>query len=481
MEVSLHSQHVIMIIGTLLLVACIGFYSGKKVMGNSDFSHGGNKAGVSIVTGTIMGTLVGGASTIGTAQMAFVCGFSAWWFTLGAGIGCFFLGTFYAKPMRDSGTQTIPQLLFHVYGEQAGLFAGVFASLGMFLNIVAQVIALVALLSAMFHLSTYASAVLGIVLMACYVSFGGVWGTGMVGMVKVALLYFTVLLAGTFAYVFMGGITGAHQVFPSYPWFSLFGRGWEKDFSAGFSLVVGVLSTQTYFQAVLAGRDLKTSRRGCWLSTVLIPPIGMAGIFIGLFMKAHFPEINPAEVFPLFVIKFLNPWLGGVVLATLLISVIGTGAGLSLGIATILSHDIYQKYFKQQADERAILKLTRAFICLVLGLALLFVSGNLKSLILQWSFLSMGLRGATCFIPLTAALLTKGRVASWAGTWAIVTGPLVVIAWELFSPFQIDSLLIGILAALLIFVWGTVCRKINKDGQALESADRKDFSLKGRQ
>ena len=42
-----------------------------------------------------MGTLVGGASTIGTAQLAYSFGFSAWWFTLGAGLGCVMLAAFY--------------------------------------------------------------------------------------------------------------------------------------------------------------------------------------------------------------------------------------------------------------------------------------------------------------------------------------------------------------------------------------------------
>ena len=38
--------------------------------------------------GAIIGTLVGGSSTIATAQLAYTFGMSAWWFTLGAGIAC---------------------------------------------------------------------------------------------------------------------------------------------------------------------------------------------------------------------------------------------------------------------------------------------------------------------------------------------------------------------------------------------------------
>jgi hypothetical protein len=96
----LTNQHIITIVMTLFLITLVGIYSGKKIKCDDDFCQGGNKAGVGIITGTIMGTLVGGASTVGTAQMAFVYGFSAWWFTLGAG-SALFSGNNYG--LRDTG------------------------------------------------------------------------------------------------------------------------------------------------------------------------------------------------------------------------------------------------------------------------------------------------------------------------------------------------------------------------------------------
>lgn len=87
-------KHVIGIVITFGIILFVSIYSGSKVKSSSDFSVGGKKARRGIVAGTIMGTLVGGASTVGTAQLAFLFGFSAWWFTLGAGIGCLILGFF---------------------------------------------------------------------------------------------------------------------------------------------------------------------------------------------------------------------------------------------------------------------------------------------------------------------------------------------------------------------------------------------------
>ena len=60
-----------------------------------------------IVAGIIMGTLVGGSSTVGTAQLAYNYGMSAWWFTLGGGIGCLLVALVYSKAWQNSGSMTL--------------------------------------------------------------------------------------------------------------------------------------------------------------------------------------------------------------------------------------------------------------------------------------------------------------------------------------------------------------------------------------
>ena len=98
--------HVVGMLATIGLIVGIGVYSGRKVASAADFSSGGGKAGAWIVCGAIMGTLVSGQATIGTAQLAFSFGMSAWWFTLGSGIGCLILAIGYAAPFRRSGCTT---------------------------------------------------------------------------------------------------------------------------------------------------------------------------------------------------------------------------------------------------------------------------------------------------------------------------------------------------------------------------------------
>ena len=81
---------------TLVVVMGIGIYSSRKVKSAEGFSVSARRAGVPLVAGSIAGTCVGGGATVGTAQLAASVGLSAWWFTLGIGIGMVILGIFYA-------------------------------------------------------------------------------------------------------------------------------------------------------------------------------------------------------------------------------------------------------------------------------------------------------------------------------------------------------------------------------------------------
>lgn len=455
----LSTVHITTVICTLLLVTAVGFYSLRRVKSASDFAVGGRSAGATLITGTIVGTLVGGASTIGTAQLAFQYGFSAWWFTLGAGIACIILGLFLARPLRESGASTGPGFLAQVYGNQARTMASIFSSLGIFLSIIGQILSAVALLTSMFTMEPLTAAFIAVMLVVFYVIFGGVWGTGIVGTLKIILLYISMVAAGWIAYKMGGGIGGFRAQFPPFPWFSLFGRGYSKDLAAGFSLLVGVLSTQTYLQAVFSGKDAGASRRGALISGLITIPIGITGIFVGLYMRSNFPYINAGEALPTFILQYLPHWLGGIVLATLLISVIGTGAGLVLGVSTMLSQDIYKKYIAPNASDKSVLLFSRLSIVLISGLTLVFVSGNLNSLILKWSFLSMGLRGATICLPLLFAVFLKGFVNPKAGRLAIGLAPLLSILWAVFGSESIDPLYVGMLASFTVLVFGSLLAK----------------------
>ncbi|MFR7893951.1 MAG: sodium:solute symporter family transporter [Dysosmobacter sp.] len=278
------------------------------------------------------------------------------------------------------------------FSPTAGLITSVLATLGLGLNIVSQLLSANVLLSSMFGLNTLTCTAISVVTMACYVIFGGVNSTGLLGIVKSVLLYIAVLGVRRRGFGALRRHRQHPAVLPHDQYFNLFARGVGKDLGAGVSVILGVISTQTYVQALLAGRDSASSRRGALLSALLIPPIGVGGILIGYYMRISFPAMAAGEAFPRFVIQNIPPVLSGVVLATLFIAVVGTGAGLALGLSTVITNNIYKRFAKH-TDSRSSLRFSRAVILITLLIAAVFTTGNLKSAILTWGFLSMGASG----------------------------------------------------------------------------------------
>ena len=141
------------ILCTLALITAVGIYAGKKVKSARDFTTGSN-LGAPMIAGSLIGTLVGGSSTIGTAQLAFDYGFSAWWFTLGGGIGLCILALVFAKPLYNSGLTTLPQILTREYGKRIATLSAVLMSVGTFMSIVSQMLSGTALITSMVEVAT---------------------------------------------------------------------------------------------------------------------------------------------------------------------------------------------------------------------------------------------------------------------------------------------------------------------------------------
>ncbi|MEG1774711.1 MAG: hypothetical protein RR320_07645, partial [Oscillospiraceae bacterium] len=270
---------------------------------------------------------------------------------------------------------------------------------------------------------------------------------------KTALLYVSVLTAGALVLTRAGGFDALHAALPDAQYFNVFSRGIGHDGGEGLSMIFGVLSTQTYAQSVFAGRDEPTVRRGLIASALLIPPIGVGGVLVGLYMRLDAPGIPSAQVFPQFVLRTMPGAFAGMVLATLLITIVGAGAGLALGAGTILSQDVYRR-LRPQASDTACLLVARLSIAATLAASLFFTAERLQAAILSWSFLSIALRGAMLFLPLCGALFAPGKIDRRFALAALVTGPLTVLVGKMVFSLPFDPLFLGMTAALLLMLVG---------------------------
>lgn len=451
--------HIFGIALSLISMVALSIYSGKVARKSEGLS-------AKEVAGSIMGTLVGGSSTVGTAQLAYSFGMSAWWFTLGSGIACLILALLFAKPLHKSGHKTLIEFISDKYGSKNGLIASVLSSLGSFINIISQLVAATAIIAVVApDLPVIPSLLISAAFMALYVIFGGTKGSGLVGILKMLLLYVSMLASGILVLIISKGMAGFTQLVGSIDnpsninFGSLFARGVGTDLGAMLSLVLGVITTQSYAQPIFAAKNTKSATRGALFSAALIPVVGIGGILVGLYMRATAPGISPKTALTLFVTQNMPPLLSGIVLGALFIAVVGTGAGLALGISTVIRRDILTPLIKKKGRILLDKTVERILIVALLFSACAFCIGPFGDTILKFAFMSMGLRGATLFAPLCFALWHKGDIDRGYVGAAIVVGPVSVLIFELWDILPFDPLFAGVAISLGIMFLGRFLKR----------------------
>ncbi len=439
---------------TILAIIALSIYSGKKAKEKKS-------ANSFVVAGAIMGTLVGGSSTVGTAQLAYQYGMSAWWFTLGGGIACLILALLYAKPFHRSGHKTLISFITEEYGSKNGLIASIFSSIGSFINIISQLIAATAIIAVIFpDLPLVHSLLFSAIIMILYIVFGGTKGSGIVGILKMLLLYAAMLTTGILVLYLSKGLSGFNSLVHSIEnpqnvnFYSLFARGVGKDLGACLSLILGVITTQSYAQSIFMAGNEKQAVKGALLSAFLIPPVGVGGILVGLYMRAVHPGIMAKAALTQFITEYLPPMFGGITLGALFIAVIGTGAGLALGIAIVLKRDILPFCIKNMDKKLSESGIEKILIIVILMLASFLSMGPLGDTILNFAFMSMGLRGATIFVPLCCAIFCPGCISNKYAGLSIVIGPLAVLIFNLLGILPFDPLFAGVLISVFIMLTG---------------------------
>ncbi len=479
------------IILVIVLVSCAGLLAGRKVHGASDFLTGGGRASSWLTTGALVGTLLGSQCTLGTAQLAFTFGLSACWFTVGTGLGCLMLGLTFSDRLRRSGCTTQFQIIAREYGSLTEKAGAILCSTGTFISVLAQVTACVGFIPALYpSISPFMAAFLTVLFMCLYIVMGGTWGAGMGGIVKVLLLYVSCAACMVLVLVKSGGVSGTfsgvenmllnthigdisgiltHEDFTA-RYISLTSRGTVKDIGSCLSLILGVLSTQTYMQYILSAKGERQARTSLYWAAVLVPPAGVAGIFIGLFMRANYLtqaemnalisaglEVPPLpviastiQVFPSFVMNHVPSALGGIMLGTLLITIISGSSGLLLGISAIITEDIF--------SVSSFVKTHKLFFSRIVIVITLIIAVTVSYIlppraINDLGFLSMTLRASVVFMPLLCALYFRGKINPRAVLASVILSPTLAILGSLLH-VPAEPLVIGMGVSVICCVIG---------------------------
>lgn len=292
-------------------------------------------------------------------------------------------------------------------------------------------------------------------LVIAYTFFGGMKSAAVSGILKMVIIWISLFISGAIAFLLLQ----ENNTLSSFPasHFDLMGQGTASAMAHLFSVIVGVLCTQTYIQCIFSADTPLKASSGCFIAALIVIPIGLPSVTVGMYMHAAEPGTLPILVLPTFLVNHVPVLIGSLAMSGIILSLLGSIGGLSLGIGTMISHDILSPLLKI-TDDKKLLRLTKLTVLAVMILASLIAIMNRGTEILFWNYLSMGLRGGGIFLPLTLAVFWPGHLNA---DWAVfsMAGSTIAAITAALAKFPFDPLFIGLAVSFLLILPGLRLKK----------------------
>jgi len=443
------------IIFAIAAFSAIGVLSGRHVKTKADYYVAGRRFGALPMTATTAGMYLGGGALIGTAQLAFTNGFSGVYFSLGCLLALAGTGLFLSEKVRRGGQETIQEIVRNEFGRTAGVLSTLLGILAFYINCMSQFFSGISLVGSILPgASVLVSSLItaGLILVCVYM--GGFLSMSLINIIKSVVLLTTALISAAFIFAATHHFADLAAALPA-EHLTLFPRGAGTDVGNCLSSALGIISTQGTIQAIFAAKDDRSCKIGFTLGGLILPVAGACCMLIGMYMRATAPEINALEAFPQFIIRHTHGLLSGTLLATLLIAVASAGVSLVLGISSILVNNFYLR-LRPDADTKSQLRFSRALIVLLLLLTVVIINTGASDSIMQYNFLSMGLRSTVLFLPMCAALFLPGKVSSRFACAAIVAGPISLLIGRYILKLPFDCMFFGMAAGAAVMLLGVL-------------------------
>jgi SSS family solute:Na+ symporter len=141
------------------------------------------------------------------------------------------------------------------------------------------------------------------------------------------------------------------------------------------SLLAYPIVNQTVAQRLVAARSELDARDGAIFGLPGWFVVTALSTIVGIMAVLLIPDLTGTEadrIYPMMMVKYLPSGILGLVVASLMLASMSTGAGIGTAIAGLLTVDIYARFLKKEASDRHYLWMTRLFASATIILGTLF-------------------------------------------------------------------------------------------------------------
>lgn len=413
----------------LAVTVVIGVIAQKKTKTASSFHGAGLGVAMCVAAGT--GEWLGGTSTTGVSEYGYVFGISGSWYTIANGIGIIMMALLFAKLYRSLETVTVPGIIEKFIGLNARIVSSILLTFVMIAVGTSQIVAAGTLGVSVFGMD-YVTAVLilgtGFVI---YTLAGGMTAVGYTNMMHLAVMYGGIILAIVLTSKDVGGFAEMKAALPE-SYFSFFSIGLPKVSSWLIASILGACTAQAGIQPILAAKDIHVAKKAAIITAFTVAPFGIFTALLGMAAKVKFPELANAKQALPSLIMGMNPISGGIIFASILAAVLSTVSPIILASGTMITKDIYHRWFQPDASDKKVLFISRittalsGVLCMVIAVAL-YDSARILDIV----YFAYTLRGSL-FVVLLLGIYWNNTSQKGAILGMLITA-LVGLGWVVFK------------------------------------------------
>lgn len=420
----------------------------RKARSMEDFAVGSRQIPGGIIFATLSATFIGPGYSMGLANKAGYNGYIWLLIFLAFSLQTLLVGYFVAPRLRQfQNAYTLGDVMGYRYGKLVKIISGILSvalSAG-FVGVIAK--AAGDIISSITGLPFLWAVILSTVIVIIYSTFGGIKTVIITDVLQFIILAISVPLI----LIFMGFDVGFSELiskipnninslsghFPAIVLFGLF-----------LSFLLGETLIPPYANRALMAKDHKQAKKGFLMTGFFSIAWFFVCATIGILGSVLFPDAD--NIYLTAMNTFLPVGLLGLAIAALMSIVMSSQDSILNAASVSFNNDILAVFSDKYKDDQKALRTSRLLNLLIGIVATIFainVPGIVEALLYCYT-----LWAPTIVLPLIIATLKKDAKPI-AGLAAIITGGLVTGIWEwgLGNPYQIPSLLVGVLANQVAF------------------------------
>lgn len=447
-----------------------GFMSYRGNQGEADYLVAGRSMGPWIGGASIAATQMSAGTFVGTVGVHYLTGSSFMAAFIGIWVAFILSGFVLAPRLRryvdKRGALTFPDFIADRFGPKIPRVVIVILLIGAYtVFLSAQYQAGGIVLGQVFDISYFWASTGLMIFVVLYTVVGGMTAVMRTDFIQQIVMAGAVLIGVPFAIRSAGGLGGlGASLADAAPKFTGWSYGWVDllGFSMGFGFAA--LTAPVLLMRYYAMRDERACAQASVVA-VLFTMLTFGGIaIIGMSMRVIRPGLsNPDTASTIFATDVLPPIVGALMLTAIIAAVLSTVDSVLLVIGPAVSHDIYAKMIRPQADEKERMRVNR-IATVVLGVVPILLTLAELSIVQFVVLAYASLIGATVSAPLIFGLFWKranksGAVVSMLGGFGICT-LWYVIDQPFVAPIFPGIIVNVVLMVLVSFLTASPDRKV---------------------